>query len=81
MKNYNAILSDDPEEIAEDSNANRAKKNRSKAEKLKSFGETKGCRQILADGGKIKFYVKPNQDIESRLEHYRVMYPDAKIVK
>jgi len=81
MKNYNAILSDDPDEIAEDSNANRARKNRSKAEKMKEYGITTGCREIVADKGKVKFYVKPNQDIEERLEHYRTMYPDAKIVK
>lgn len=81
MKNYNAILCDDPDIIAEDSNHVRHDKMKRKAKEKESFGDTTECRQISCDGGKIKFYVKPNQDITARLEHYRIRYPDAKIVK
>ena len=47
--------------------------------KKKDTGDTTGCQKIRTD--KTTFYVKPNQDIDERLEHYRLRYPDAKIVK
>ena len=81
MKNYNALLCDTDEILAEDSQVVKQSKMKRKAKEMKHFGDVTGCTKIVADNNKLKVYVKPNQDINERLEHYRVMYPDAKIVK
>jgi hypothetical protein len=81
MKNYNAILCDTDDLIAEDSNTVRHDKMKRKAKEKESFGETQHCTKIVADNGKSTFYVKPGQDITERLNHYRIRHPDAKIVK
>jgi len=79
MKNYNNITKE--EIIAEDSSSSRVQKMRKIALNLKHHGSTKDCQRISADNGKVNFYVKPNQDINERLEHYRDRWSDAKIVK
>ena len=81
MKNYNAILCDTDEVIAEDSANVRHDKMKRKARETAIFGDTTGCREIKTPDGKTTFYVKPNHDISERLEHYQLRYPDAKIVK
>lgn len=81
MKNFSAILNDTDEVLAEDSLPIRQDKMKRKAKQLAHCGNTKGCHEIIADSGKTRIYVKPSQDVNERLEHYRVMYPDAKIVK
>lgn len=81
MKNFSAILNDTDEVLAEDSLPIRQDKMKRKAKQLAHCGNTKGCREIIADGGKIRFFVKPDQDIDDRLNRYREIYPDAKIVK
>jgi len=81
MKNYNAILCDTDEIIAEDNSETRHQKMTRKAAEKIIYGEVSGCREIYSESGRMKVYVKPSQDITERLEHYRVRYPDAKIVK
>jgi hypothetical protein len=81
MKNFSAILNDTDDLLAEDSGQIRQEKMKRKAKELAHFGSTKGCHEIIADSGKIRIYIKPSQDVNERLEHYRVMCPDAKIVK
>jgi hypothetical protein len=81
MKNWNALLNDTDEELAEDTGKDRVRKSRRKASQLASHGNTTGCRKIIADNGKLNIFVKPNQDVNERLEHYRFRYPDAKIAK
>jgi len=79
MKNYNAILCDTDEIMAEDSGTVKHDKMKRKVKEHSGSGDVTGCTKIAA--GKLTFFVKPNQDIIARLGHYRIRYPDAKIVK
>jgi hypothetical protein len=80
MKNYNAILCDTDEIIAEDNYETRHQKMTRKVKDKSASGDVTGCTKIAADS-KTTYHVKSNQDITERLEHYRIRYPDAKIVK
>jgi hypothetical protein len=79
MKNYNAILCDTDDIIAEDTNETRHQKMTRKVKDKSGSGDATGCTKMAA--GKLTFFVKPSQDITERFEHYRIRYPDAKIVK
>ncbi len=80
MKNWNALLNDTDEELAEDSGKDRVRKSRKKASQLASHGNTTGCRKIKGDSKTI-FYVKPNQDLNEHLNNHLAQFPDAKIAK
>lgn len=80
MKNYHAILNDTEDVLAEDSATIRHDKMKRKAKENSACGDVTNCTKIAVDSKTIK-YVKYNQHITARLEHYRLRYPDAKIVK
>ena len=75
------MLNEFEEEIkAEDNSETRHQKMTRKVKDNSGSGDVTGCTKIAAGKNTI-YHVEPNQDITARLEHYRIRYPDAKIVK
>lgn len=50
---------------------------RSVVRKLQRYGNISDCIEIVCNGGKIRFFVRPSQDANERLRHYRKIYADA----
>ena len=57
----------------------KAKISRSKAQKLRHFGDTSNCVEITTEVPHTIHYLKRNEKLAEKIEYYKERYPDAKI--